>query len=136
MTKGILATVAVLLGAALSACNPRTALHEAAPPPAPAKTGVTAPPGRAPEPVALPAPATPSQPRDAITDSVITARIKAGILSDPGMAGADVSVNTDRGVVSLTGMIKSPEQAAIASAHAQRQDGVMRVNSQLSFTPQ
>ena len=41
-------------------------------------------------------------PRDAITDSVITARIKGGILSDPGMTGSDVSVNTDRGVVSRT----------------------------------
>ena len=84
----------------------------------------------------MPVPAAPPRPSDAITDSVITARIKAGILSDPGMTGADISVNTDRGVVNLTGRIKSPEQAAIASAHAQRQDGVMRVNNQLSFTPQ
>jgi len=75
-------------------------------------------------------------PHEAMSDSVITARIKAGILSDPGMTGADVSVNTDRGVVSLTGTIKSQEQAAIASAHAQRHDGVMRVDTQLSTTPQ
>jgi len=137
MTKTILAASAVLLGAALAACNPRTAVHEAsAPPPAPARNSVTAQPNSPPAPAALPPQATPSQARDAITDSVITARIKAGILSDPGMTGADVSVNTDRGVVSLTGTIKSPEQAAIASAHAQRQDGVMRVNSQLSFTSQ
>lgn len=71
-------------------------------------------------------------PRDAISDSVISTRIKAGLLSDPGMAETDVSVNTDRGVVSLTGIIKSQDQAAIASAHAQRQDGVMRVDNQLA----
>ena len=73
---------------------------------------------------------------DALSDTVITARIKAGILADPGMAGSDVSVNTDGGVVQLTGIIKSQEQAAIASAHAQRQDGVLRVDDHLSVNLQ
>lgn len=75
---------------------------------------------------------SPSAPLDAITDSIISSRIKAGILTDPGLAGSDISVNTDHGVVSLTGIIKSQEQAAIASAHAQREDGVMRVDNQLA----
>jgi hyperosmotically inducible protein len=79
-----------------------------------------------------PSPTTKAQPTDAINDSIITARVKAAILADPGMAGSDVSVNTDHGVVSLTGIIKSQEQAAIASAYAQRQDGVMRVDNQLA----
>jgi len=73
---------------------------------------------------------------DAISDKVITGRIKAGILGDPGMSGADVSVNTDHGVVTLTGNVKSQEQTAIASAHAQRQDGVMRVDNHLTTTPE
>jgi len=75
---------------------------------------------------------SPSAPLDAITDSIISSRIKAGILTDPGLAGTDISVNTDHGIVSLTGIIKSQEQAAIASAHAQREDGVMRVDNQLA----
>ena len=136
MTKTILVRAAVLLGAAgLAACDlqPSTRVAVA---PAPAKSTVTARASPAQEPIAVPSPAALSMPQDAMSDSVITARIKAGILSDPGMTGADVSVNTDRGVVSLTGTIKSQEQAAIASAHAQRQDGVMRVNTQLSITPQ
>jgi osmotically-inducible protein OsmY len=58
------------------------------------------------------------------------------MLADPGMAGADVSVNTDAGVVSLTGTVKSQEQAAVASAHAQRLDGVMRIDNHLSTLPQ
>jgi hypothetical protein len=95
-----------------------------APPAAPAATAAPA------TPAAAPAPASP--PRDAIDDSVITAKIKAAILSDPAMTGSDVSVNTDRGVVSLSGNVKSQEQIAMASAHAQRQDGVMRVDTQLS----
>jgi hyperosmotically inducible protein len=73
---------------------------------------------------------------DAISDSVITTRVKAAILSDPGMNGADVSVNTEHGVVSLTGRIKSHEQAAIASSYAQRQDGVMRVDNELAVNSQ
>lgn len=74
--------------------------------------------------------------REALSDSMITARVKTAIVSDPGMAGADVSVNTDSGVVRLTGTVKSQEQAAIASAHAQHNDGVMRIDNHLSPLPQ
>ena len=84
-------------------------------------------------PAATPVPAPASVPRDSITDTVITAKIKTAILSDPAMTGTDVSVNTERGVVSLSGNVKSQEQIAMASAHAQRQDGVMRVDTQLSM---
>jgi len=85
-----------------------------------------------------PAPSlTPSLPsREAISDTVITAKVKAALVADSGMAGADVSVNTEHGVVILAGNVKSHEQAGIASAHAQRQDGVMRVDNQLSLAPQ
>jgi len=69
---------------------------------------------------------------EALTDSVITAAIKASMLADPLLRGADVSVNTTQGVVNLTGSVVSQEQAAIASSHAQRQDGVMRVDDHLS----
>lgn len=71
--------------------------------------------------------------RDAISDTVITGKIKAAIFADSGMAGADVSVNSDHGIVILAGTVKSYEQAGIASAHAQRQDGVMRVDNQLTL---
>lgn len=73
---------------------------------------------------------------DAVSDTVISGKIKAAVLTDPGMTGADVSVNTDHGAVTLTGRVKSQEQTAIASAHAQRQDGVMRVDNHLSVEPQ
>lgn len=71
--------------------------------------------------------------RDAVSDVVITGRIRAAILGDSGMAGADVSVNTDRGIVILAGSVKSYDQAGIASAYAQSQDGVMRVDNQLTL---
>jgi hyperosmotically inducible protein len=69
---------------------------------------------------------------DALDDGVVTARIRAALLLDPALSGSDVSVNTNQGVVSLTGVVASREQAAIASAHAQAQDGVMRVDDHLA----
>jgi osmotically-inducible protein OsmY len=77
-------------------------------------------------PRALPAPET-------FSDAMIAAKIRASLASDAGMNGADVSVNTDHGVVVLAGTVKSYEQVGIASAYAQRQDGVMRVDNQLTL---
>ena len=119
---------------AAAACNPRTEPASASVAPPRAAPQATAP-AQPDATQAAASPATPvasSVPRDGFSDTVITSRTKAAILSDPGMTGADVSVNTDRGVVSLTGTIKSQEQAAIASAHAQRQDGVLRIDNHLA----
>ena len=80
--------------------------------------------------------APPLPPPEALADTAITSRVKAEILGDPAMRGADVSVNTDRGVVVLAGLVKTPEQTAVASAHAQRQDGVMRVDNHLAVAPE
>lgn len=93
-------------------------------------------PPRDPQQAAPSTPAAPLPPPEALADTVITGKIKAAILTDPAMRGADVSVNTDRGVVVLAGLVKTPEQTAIASAYAQRQDGVMRVDNHLSLPPE
>jgi len=128
MKAPIAIIVAGATAVALGSCTSERAEQSTAPSPPPRVAAAPQSQPPAPQPVASPG----TNSGDAITDSVITTRIKAGILSDPGMAGSDVSVNTDQGVVSLTGMIKSQEQAAIASAHAQRQDGVMRVDNMLA----
>ena len=122
---GLLAAVAIIAG-----CSRADRTAEFTPPPE--SRGESAP-AVAPSTVTAPAPRPPQVTMDAIADTVITAKVKAEILNDPGMAGADVSVNTDNGVVSLAGTVKNPEQTAIASAHAQRQDGVMRVDNHLAF---
>jgi hypothetical protein len=75
-------------------------------------------------------------PRAPLTDAVITNQVKSAIVNDPHLAGADISVNTDRGVVVLSGLVATPEQIAIASSYAQRQDGVMRVDNHLATAPQ
>ena len=71
-------------------------------------------------------------PPDALDDGVITARVRASLLVDPSLAGSDISVSTDHGIVNLTGTVPSREQAVVALAHAQAQDGVMRVDDHLS----
>jgi osmotically-inducible protein OsmY len=87
--------------------------------------------------LATAAPARPSVPTpEGLSDAVIGAKIRAALLADPAMAGADVSVSVEHGVVVLTGNVKSYEQAGVASAYAQRQDGVMRVDSQVGLALQ
>ena len=102
-------------GAALESAASKPAAR-----PVPAREAAPA----APERVVMPAP-------EALTDSAITGRIDKALRADPAMAGADVSINTDRGVVVLSGTVKSHEQTGVASAHAQRQDGVLRVDNHL-----
>lgn len=101
-----------------------------------ARAGATPPAGGEPAPPPRQTLATAAPERDTLSDTVITGKIKAAILTDPGMTGADVTVNTDKGAVMLTGTVRSTEQTAIASAHAQRQDGVLRVDNELSVAPQ
>ena len=128
MPVRIAVPVAFIVAAALaSSCSRGREEEVAAPHPAPKVAANVPQADTAPQNASVP-----PSPRDAINDSIISSRVKAGILADPAMAGADVSVNTDHGVVSLTGIIRSQEQAAIASAHAQRPDGVLRVDNQLA----
>lgn len=127
--------VVAFAGATLAiACERPDSRASAQLPPAPERAAQQAPAQSRPDTVAPTA--SPAIIPGAVTDTVISGRIQAALLTDPGMAGADVSVNTDHGVVSLTGTVKSHEQAGIASAHAQRQDGVMRVDSHISMNPE
>jgi hypothetical protein len=84
----------------------------------------------------VPEPQRPSRtpPPAEMTDAAISARIGNALAADPGMAGADVSIHTDKGVVVLSGTVLSHEQTGIASGHAQRQDGVLRVDNHLRPT--
>jgi hyperosmotically inducible protein len=72
---------------------------------------------------------------DPLSDASITARVASGIHNDPALAGTDLTVNTSRGVVSLTGTVKSPEQVAEAAARAQAPDGVVRLDTHVSVVP-
>ena len=73
-----------------------------------------------------------SKPPERLDDAAITGKVEAGLHEDPALSGADISVNTNSGVVTLTGLVKSREQAAEAAAHAS-QDGVVRVDNDLAM---
>jgi hypothetical protein len=129
--------VAAFAGATLAVACERPESRAVVPAPEPRESvAMQQQPAAPTRPTAAPAQGTPAVPRDTLEDTMITGRIKAAILTDPAMAGSDISVNTDHGVVSLMGTVKSYEQTGIASGYAQRQDGVMRVDSQLSLSPQ
>jgi hyperosmotically inducible protein len=67
-----------------------------------------------------------------VTDTVATGKIKAALASENGLKDADISVDNNGGVVTLKGTAKSQEQIALATSVAQRQQGVTRVDSQLT----
>jgi hyperosmotically inducible protein len=69
---------------------------------------------------------------NAVTDTVVTGKVKAAISSDAGMKDADVAVKTENGNVTLTGTVKSQDQVTLAAALAQRQEGVNRVENQVA----
>ena len=69
---------------------------------------------------------------NAVTDTVVSGKVKSAITADNGMKDADVSVKTENGVVTLTGTAKSPDQVTLAAALAQRQEGVNRVENQVA----
>ena len=76
--------------------------------------------------------ATGSNSVNAVSDTLITGKVKAAITADNGMKDADISVKTENGNVTLTGSVKSPEQVTLAAALAQRQEGVNRVENQVA----
>lgn len=67
-----------------------------------------------------------------VTDTVTTGKVKAAIATDPILKDMDIMVKTDGGVVVLTGTAKSQDQVAMATHIAQRQEGVSRVDNQVT----
>jgi hypothetical protein len=68
----------------------------------------------------------------AVSETITTGKIKAAIASDAGLRDSDISVTTDNGVVVLSGTAKSQDQVTMATALAQRQDGVTRVENNIT----
>ena len=123
-----------LVGSSLAACDRAVPGNTAAEPRAVPATPAAAPQAKPVAAAVNPSPAAPAVPQPAlqvISDAFITGAVRAALMGDPGLEGADVSVNTSHGVVSLTGHVKSREQAAIAASHAGGEDGVMRVDNTL-----
>jgi osmotically-inducible protein OsmY len=70
----------------------------------------------------------------AIDDSEITAKIKTLLLNEPGLKSLKISVETEKGEVSLTGKADTQANRAKATKIAESVTGVSSVKNQLSVS--
>ncbi len=66
-----------------------------------------------------------------VDDSAITAKVKADILGDPSLKVFQISVETFKGVVQLSGFVNSPQAVSRAGEVASRVSGVKSVRNNL-----
>ena len=62
-----------------------------------------------------------------IDDTVITTRVKAALVKDPAVSALDVSVESFKGAVQLSGFVKTAEQRERAVKIATETPGVSQV---------
>jgi hyperosmotically inducible periplasmic protein len=70
-----------------------------------------------------------------IDDGTITTRVKTSLLNDPDVGGMRIDVDTFKGVVTLSGRVKSKEEETKAVALARKIGGVKDVKSTLLIQP-
>jgi len=68
-------------------------------------------------------------------DTEITAKVKAELLTEPGLKSMQISVDTLQGVVTLTGTVDTKANSDKAKARTMAIAGVKDVNNQLVVTP-
>jgi hyperosmotically inducible protein len=67
----------------------------------------------------------------AIDDATITTGVKAAINGDPNLKVSELDVETDQGVVHLSGFVSSADDVAAAAAAARTVKGVKSVKNDL-----
>jgi osmotically-inducible protein OsmY len=72
---------------------------------------------------------------DTIDDATITTRVKTSLLNDPELGALRIDVDTFKGVVTLSGRLKSKDEEAKAMALARKISGVTDVKSTLQIQP-
>ena len=70
---------------------------------------------------------------ETVDDSTITARVKTALLNDPATGGLRIDVDTFKGVVTLSGGVKSAAERDKAIANARKTPGVVDVKSTLQI---
>ena len=68
---------------------------------------------------------------ETIDDATITTRVKTSLLNDPDVGGLRIDVDTFKGVVTLSGRVKTREEETKAVALARKIGGVSEVKSTL-----
>jgi osmotically-inducible protein OsmY len=72
---------------------------------------------------------------ETIDDTTITTRVKTSMLNDPAVGGTGIDVDTYKGVVTLSGRVKSQAEHDQALALARKVDGVTDVKDALQIIP-
>ncbi|CAM3825125.1 BON domain-containing protein [Polynucleobacter arcticus] len=70
----------------------------------------------------------------AMSDTEITAKIKAILLNEPGLDSLKVTVDTVKGIVTLSGSVASQDKADKVIKLSKSVDGVKSVNSKLMIS--
>jgi hyperosmotically inducible periplasmic protein len=70
----------------------------------------------------------------AIDDTTITAKVKAGILTEPGLKVLKIDVDTKNGLVTLTGSADSADDVQRATQIASNVQGVKSVDNRLAVS--
>ncbi len=140
--RSLSVTAAAFLAlAALSGCNreeervtpsPETTAPPSAPAPAP---GAEAPPVGAPLTTPPAGDATDRTAGQTVDDVGITAKVKAALMSESGVDGLKINVDTFNGRVTLKGDVPNQGQVDKAGQLARGVEGVKEVDNRLSVTP-
>jgi osmotically-inducible protein OsmY len=72
---------------------------------------------------------------ETIDDATITTRVKTAMLNDQTVGGLGIDVDTFKGVVTLSGRVKSQSEKNQAVAIARRTGGVVEVKDALQVIP-
>jgi osmotically-inducible protein OsmY len=72
---------------------------------------------------------------ETVDDATITTRVKTSLLNDPDVGGLRIDVDTFKGVVTLSGAVKTAAERDKAMALARKVGGVTDVRSTLQVQP-
>jgi hypothetical protein len=73
---------------------------------------------------------------EAIDDTTVTTRVKTAMLNDEQVGGLRIDVDTFKGVVTLSGRVKSQTEKAQAVSLARKTPGVVDVKDALQVIPE
>jgi hyperosmotically inducible protein len=71
--------------------------------------------------------------KDKMADATITAKVKSAMIGQPELKALQINVDTDNGVVTLTGTVDTPQKLELATQVAQGVEGVKSVDNRLSM---
>jgi len=66
-----------------------------------------------------------------VDDTVITTKVKAAILGEPGLKSSEINVETFKGVVQLSGFVSSTADISTATKVARAVEGVTSVKNDM-----